>query len=132
SLGAVPTREVRTLLGALSGPDRKALGRFGIRLGTEWIYAAPLLKPASIRLRALLWSLHEGAPLPAPFPAPGRVSLEPAAPPAFYAAIGYAALGTRVMRVDRLERLAANVRRLARQGAFSATPELAVLAGVKQ
>jgi hypothetical protein len=34
-----------------------------------------------------------------------------------------------VLRVDRVERLAAVARRLARQGAFGATPELARLAG---
>ena len=37
--------------------------------------------------------------------------------------------GPRVLRVDRLERLAAAARALARQGPFAATPALAQLAG---
>jgi ATP-dependent RNA helicase SUPV3L1/SUV3 len=131
ALGAVPTRSVRPLLAALRPVDRKALGRFGIRLGTEFVYAEPLLKPAPIALRALLWSVHRGAPLPAPLPPPGRLSLAPAASAAFYAAVGYAVLGTRALRLDRVERLAATARRLARQGSFAPSPALAALAGVK-
>jgi ATP-dependent RNA helicase SUPV3L1/SUV3 len=131
ALGSVPTRAVRSLLNALAPADRKALGRLGIRLGTEFVYAEPLLKPAAVALRALLWSVHQGAALPAPVPPPGRFSVAPAASPALYAAIGYAVLGTRALRLDRVERLAAASRRLARQGQFAPTPELAALAGVK-
>jgi ATP-dependent RNA helicase SUPV3L1/SUV3 len=43
--------------------------------------------------------------------------------------MGWRALGPLVLRVDRLERLAAAARRLARQGPFTATPALADLAG---
>ncbi|MBX6368357.1 MAG: disulfide oxidoreductase [Rhodospirillales bacterium] len=132
ALGAVPTRAVRPLLETLAPADRKALGRLGVRLGTEWIYVEPLLAPAAVALRALLWSVHQGAPLPAPLPPRGRFSVAPESPAEFYAAIGYAVLGTRVLRVDRVERLAAAARRLARQGSFAATAELAALAGVKQ
>jgi ATP-dependent RNA helicase SUPV3L1/SUV3 len=38
-------------------------------------------------------------------------------------------LGPRVLRIDRVERLAALARRLIRQSPFGATPELAALAG---
>jgi len=38
-------------------------------------------------------------------------------------------LGDRVLRVDRVERLAAAARRLTRQGGFSPTPALAAIAG---
>src|SRR6185437_2194722 len=51
-------------------------------------------------------------------------------PDAFYAAIGHAVLGAFVLRVDRLERLAAAARRLARRGAFAPDAALATLAGV--
>src|SRR5262249_42505959 len=70
------------------------------------------------------------APLPAPLPPPGRLSLprDPAVAEGFYAAIGYALLGERALRIDRAERLAAMARRLARQGPFAPTPELAALA----
>jgi ATP-dependent RNA helicase SUPV3L1/SUV3 len=132
ALGSVPTRSVRPVLNALGPADRKALARFGIRLGTEFVYVEPLLKPAAIALRGLLWSVYQNAALPAPLPPPGRFSVPPAAGADFYAATGYAVLGTRALRLDRVERLAAATRRLARQGSFAPTPELAVLAGVKQ
>src|SRR5262249_18269285 len=48
---------------------------------------------------------------------------------AAYAAVGYRVLGARVLRIDRVERLAAEARRLARHGAFAPTPALASLAG---
>jgi hypothetical protein len=116
---------------ALTPADQKALARLGVRLGTETVYIEPLLKPAAVALRALLWSVKEGIPLPAPVPPPGRLSLprDPAMPDAYYAAIGYHVLGPRALRVDRVERLAAAARRLARQGAFAANPELSSLVG---
>ena len=43
--------------------------------------------------------------------------------------MGYRVLGARVLRVDKVEGLAAAARRLARQGSFGPTPELAALAG---
>ena len=43
--------------------------------------------------------------------------------------MGFAVLGPRVLRADRLERVAAAARRLARQGPFAASAELASLAG---
>src|SRR5208282_1544465 len=45
-----------------------------------------------------------------------------------YLAMGYRVLGKRVLRVDRVERLAAAARRQSRHGPFAATPELATLA----
>jgi ATP-dependent RNA helicase SUPV3L1/SUV3 len=43
--------------------------------------------------------------------------------------MGYRVLGPRILRVDRVERLAVCIRTLSRQGAFGALPELADLAG---
>jgi ATP-dependent RNA helicase SUPV3L1/SUV3 len=50
----------------------------------------------------------------------------------FYNAIGYRIVGPRALRVDQLERLAAALRRLARQGPFTPSPDLASLAGCRQ
>jgi ATP-dependent RNA helicase SUPV3L1/SUV3 len=130
-LGSIPAAAVAAQRAGLTTADRQLLARLGIRLGTESVYLERLLKPGAVALRALLWSLAQGAVLPAPLPPPGRVSLPCAegVPAAFYAAIGYAALGGRALRVDRIERLAAAARRLSRQGPFAPTPELAALAG---
>jgi ATP-dependent RNA helicase SUPV3L1/SUV3 len=131
ALGTVAAGEVAPQLAALAAGDRKALAALGVRLGTETVYVEALLKPAAVALRALLWSVHRGARLPPPVPPPGRISLPPdtEAPKSFYTAIGYRVLGPRALRADRVERLAAAVRRLARQGPFAPTPDLASLAG---
>ena len=131
ALGSVPAAAVAAQRAALGKGDRQALARLGIRLGTDYVYLDRLLKPDAVALRALLWSVAHGAALPAPAPPSGRVSLprEAGASAEFYAAIGYAALGPRALRVDRVERLAAAARRLARQGPFAPTPDLAALAG---
>jgi ATP-dependent RNA helicase SUPV3L1/SUV3 len=128
ALGSLHAGAVAAQRAALEPADRPALARLGIRFGTEFVYLDRLLKPASLAMRGLLWSLHHGAKLPAEVPPSGPPSAARAAP-AFYAAIGHAVLGGRVLRVDRVERLAAAARRLAREGAFAPTPELAALIG---
>ena len=128
ALGTMPARDVAVLAAALRGEDRKALARLGVRLGTESVYLEPLLKPKAARLRALLWSARTGTAIP-PAPEGSAAPRENAVSEAAYAAMGFAVLGPRVLRADRLERLAAAARRLARQGPFPASPELAELAG---
>jgi ATP-dependent RNA helicase SUPV3L1/SUV3 len=131
ALGSLPAASVAAQRAALDAVDRKALARLGIRLGTEFVYLDRLLKPDAVALRGLLWSLHRGAAMPAPVPEPGRMALprDPSIVAEFYGALGYAVLGDRVLRVDRVERLAAAARRLTRQGGFPPTPELAAVAG---
>jgi ATP-dependent RNA helicase SUPV3L1/SUV3 len=133
TLGCLPARAAESQLAALGPGDRKALARLGVRLGTESVYVERLLKPAPTAFRALLRSIQVGAPLPAWLPPPGRWSLprDPAGAPDHAAALGYFTVGPRLLRVDRLERLAAGARRLARQGPFGITPELIALAGCK-
>jgi ATP-dependent RNA helicase SUPV3L1/SUV3 len=128
SLGSLPAADVVAQRAALSPADRASLARLGVRLGTEFVFFDRLLKPDAVALRGLLWSIREGAALPPPLPAPGLLALPREAPPAFYAAIGYAPLGPRALRLDRVERLAAAARRLARAGKLTATPELAGIA----
>ncbi len=127
ALGSLPAAAAATQRRALTPSDRHALARLGVRLGTDTIYIEALLKPRPARLRALLWAVAERAPVPAvPATAGPR---DAAVPEAAYAAMGWRVLGSRVLRVDRAERLAATLRRLARQGPFAATPALAQLAG---
>ena len=113
---------------ALDLNDRKALARLGVRFGTESVYIEAVLKPQAAGLRALLWAVWNDASTPV---VPGAVTQarDPAVSEAAYAAVGYRVLGTHVLRIDRVERLAAAARRLARQGPFGATPALAALAG---
>jgi ATP-dependent RNA helicase SUPV3L1/SUV3 len=127
ALGSLPSAEVAAQRAALAAADRKALARLGLRLGVETVYIESLLKPRAAALRGLLWAVWHGAAAPA---VPGLAApRDPAVSEAAYGAMGWRVLGPRVLRVDRVERLAAAARRLARQGAFGATPALAQLAG---
>ena len=86
-----------------------------------------------IRLRALLWAVHQEQPVP-PLPSARGlakpIEIDPALPLSFYAAIGLRPIDGLALRPDRLERLAAVARRLARTGPFPARPELSAIAGV--
>jgi len=126
-LGSLRAATVAPLLRALSRADRKVLGRLGIRLGVESIYHDALLAPDAAALRGLLWAVAARAVVPSA-PATAGALRDPAVGTAAYAAMGYRALGPRVLRVDQLEVFAARLRRLARQGGFAVTPELATLA----
>jgi len=126
-LGSLRAATVAPLLRALSRADRKALGRLGIRLGVESIYHDALLAPDAATLRGLLWAVAARAVVPSA-PVNAGALRDPAVGTAAYAAMGYRALGPRVLRVDQLEVFAARLRRLARQGGFAVTPELAMLA----
>ena len=78
-----------------------------------------------MRLRALLWSIHNLQP-PAPFETTRGVIAAPTdSLRALAASCGYLPMRGLAIRVDRLEKLAAEARRLARLGPFGVTPGLA-------
>lgn len=115
---------------ALSPDDRRALARFGVTLGRLSVFVPALLRPEILRLRARLFVARHGGPdSVAPDGVPS-VPLDPALPSAFYSACGYQAAGPRAVRVDRLDRVAALVSRLSREGPFRPPPETASLLGV--
>ncbi len=135
ALGSLPRAVLAKQLGALSKADRKALSALGVRLGRASVYLPALLKPRATRLRALLWSLHEGCAPPA-LPKGASVAGEQngAAPDAaFHHAVGYRRFARKgeavTIRVDALERLANEAAKLAKQGAFAATADLKRAAG---
>jgi ATP-dependent RNA helicase SUPV3L1/SUV3 len=133
ALGCLPVTNVAGQVAALEPAERKALSRLGLRFGTESIYFEPLLRRDTMRFQALLWGVRQGRPVPR-LPSARRlakpIEVDPGLPPSFYAAIGFRVLDGLALRPDRLERLAAAARRLARQGPFPAGAELAAIAGV--
>jgi ATP-dependent RNA helicase SUPV3L1/SUV3 len=134
SLGCLPTAEIGRRPAALDPPDRAALSRLGVRFGTESVYFEPLLRADAMRFRALLWAVRHGLPVPPLPPARRRarpMEIGPSLPNSFYEAIGLRVVEGFALKPDRLERLAAAARRLARNGPFAACPELAVIAGVE-
>ena len=118
ALGALPMGEVAHQVAALDPADRAALSRHGVRFGTETVYVEPLLRPETLRFRALLWAVRNGRGAPA-LPSARRlakaIEIDPALPASFYAALGFFVAGGLALRADRLERLAAAARRLARK-----------------
>ena len=134
SLGCLPTAVVGRQTAVLDRTERAALSRLGVRFGTESIYFEPLLRTDAMRFRSLLWAVRHGLPAP-PLPPARRhakvIEIEPSLPISFYEAIGLRVVEGFALRPDRLERLAAAARRLARNGPFAARPELASIAGVE-
>ena len=128
ALGSLPAAAVASQRAALAVADRRRLATLGVRLGTESVYLEGVLKPAPAALRGLLWAVWRDE-TPPRAPRGTAAPREPAISEAAYAAMGWRALGPQVLRVDRIERLAAAARRLARQGPFTAAPALAELAG---
>ena len=134
ALGCLPAVAVGRQVAALKPADRRALRQLGVRFGTESVYLEPLLRSKSMRFRALLWAVSQGRPMP-PVPSPRRLGkpmeCDPTLPLSFYAALGLRVIDGIVLRPDRLERLAAAARRLARGGPFTAAAARAAIADLE-
>ncbi len=115
TLGVLPRESVVEDIKSLTQEDRAALRQFGIRFGAFHIFIPVLLKPAATDLRLLLWSLSARKVEPAALPPPPGQGLTSAVfdrstPVGFYGVCGYRICGTRVVRIDMLERLADLIR----------------------
>ncbi len=106
ALGDLPRPAVAELLAGVRREDRRALAAHGVRIGTGRLYLPALVKPAAVAMRALLYGVRHGLPLPVPVPPAGRVSMvaDPRLPAACYAAIGYPLVGAWAIRSDILDR----------------------------
>ena len=118
TLGVLPRETVLEDVKSLSQEDRAALRAQGVRFGAFHIFTPLLLKPAATELRLLLWALQlkkagtlDLANLPTP-PGQGLTSavFDRSTPRGFYGVCGYRICGSRVVRIDMLERLADLVR----------------------
>ncbi len=130
-LGSAKTVNLSMSVNNLSENDKRNLARLGLRLGIETIYLPNLLKPASVKLRALLWSVfNQSFPLNA-LPPDGRVSviIDPDANHEYYRAIGFVPLGKLALRADIAERLSALIRVEARKGKFKINDAMLSIAG---
>lgn len=128
ALGILPRAELEDVIAQLDTDDRRDLRSKKIRLGPILVFIPALNKPAAVRLRALLWSVYEGAELPAGVPNDGIVSAkvdEAAVNKAFYQAIGYPVFGGRAIRIDMLDRVICAVYDGAEKGKFQAKHEMA-------
>ncbi|MDE0051104.1 MAG: helicase-related protein [Rhodospirillales bacterium] len=133
ALGCLPRRVLAPQLAALDQEGRRALAEAGVRLGALSVFMPAMLKPARSRCAGLLWWACNGAGTRPPVPG-SAVSMErdPAMPDACYAALGLVPLGSQVVRADIAERLAARLRKAARNEPFAVDPGLLKLAACKR
>ena len=122
---------VESLVRSLDSTDRERLARLGVVIGQHWVFLRPLVKPSAVPLRAALWRAEHGAWGALPIPPGGRVSIAtvPDIDPAYYAAIGYPAVGPRAVRIDMLERLMVRLHRATIRGAMPLDPTIAPVLG---
>ncbi len=115
ALGTLPRRPLAEQLAALTKADRKALAALGVRLGGASLFMPKLQQPRSLGLRARLWAVRQGCPLP-PLPSEGARTFDLAAYAevpaleAFCHAVGYRRVARKngtalAVRADVLERL---------------------------
>lgn len=126
--GIVPRGEIEDQIAKLDSEMRKALRDKKVRLGPVLVFLPDLNKPAAVKLRAILWSLFNDKPLPAPIPRDGAMSSVvdiTTANPDFYRAIGYPLFGPRVIRIDMLDRVINAIYDTAKDGKFQAQHKMA-------
>ncbi len=122
-LGVMHRSDLEDLIAGLDADMRKALRSKGVRLGPVLVFLPALVKPAAIRMRAMLWALWNGKALPVAKPADGRVSEVVDAAQVdrhFYRMIGYPVFGPRAIRIDMLDRVVTDIYDTAQQGVFEA------------
>lgn len=125
-MGIVPRTDLEDAISELTAETRADLRAKKIRLGPVLAFMPELNKPAAVRLRALLWSIYNEAPLPAPIPNDGIVSVRVEDGDAqYYRAIGYPLYGKRAVRIDMLDRVISCVYDHAQNGKFQARHEMA-------
>lgn len=119
-LGTLLARDAHAQLRALSPAERRRLEQAGVCLGRHVVYLRAALKPAAVARRTALaaafWSA--GAETVPPTASAVSIPADPDRPADFYTAVGFPLAGVRAVRADVLERLARELRRLARRGRF--------------
>ena len=130
-LGNIEVSAVDAQLKSLQAADRKTLSKLGVRFGVRHIYMPAMLKGLAVELRARLWSV-QAARFDIGAPEPGRVSLAVKDLPDGYAgATGFEKLGRHALRIDIVERLAADLRRRAREHhTFELDPSIMAMTGL--
>ncbi len=130
-LGVSTERTCLDLVRGLDTADRRRLTAFGVRFGTRTVFVKPMVSSPDITLRSILWALAHGHDTVPGVPLKGEVALaaDPSLPDSFWHAIGYTPLGSRALRVDMAERLAARMRTLTRRGWSAAPGDLVSLSG---
>ncbi len=117
---------------AFSQDQRTRLRTLGVRAGRLAVFMPALLKPRPNAMRARLWALRAGVPVPE-LPNPGSISLThiPAWPAGFAAAMGWIEAGPIHLRLDIAEKLAGELGYATRTGPVALPAGLAARLSVR-
>ncbi|HEX7390993.1 MAG TPA: DNA helicase, partial [Acidiphilium sp.] len=111
---------------------RPKLRRIGVRAGAFALCLPSLLKPRSASLRATLWATWHRTGLPA-LPAPGSISTTVADwPDGLAEFLGWYEAGPRAIRLDIAERIAGELRHVARRHPVPVSSSLVSRLGIAQ
>src|SRR5208283_2323915 len=115
TLGLIPGVDEETLAPAI----RPKLRKIGVRSGRLALFVPAALKPRTAAMRARLWALAHGMPVP-DLPAGSAVSITIRHdwPEGFAAAMGWVECGRVLIRLDVAERIAGELGHLTRGGAI--------------
>ena len=135
-----PLHRLTEALGLIPGTDadvfspelRQQLRALGVRAGRFALFLPALVKPRAAAMRARLWALQHGVPIPA-LPPAGAVSMPASAdwPMGFAAAMGWLEVGPLLLRLDVAERVAGELGYATRRGATALPSGLAYRLSVK-
>ncbi len=116
NLGSLDTRDMT--LPADFSRAKQALQRFGVRFARRSIFFPKMLRPESAGLLALLWGVKARLAHIPPPPQAGATSFEDdgTREKGFLAAAGYRSMGGRVVRLDIIERVEAELENAAAAG----------------
>jgi ATP-dependent RNA helicase SUPV3L1/SUV3 len=128
ALGLIPGVDEETL----SADLRPRLRALGVRSGRFALFIPALLKSRPMAMRARLWAMHRGVPVPA-LPAGGLVSLpvhQADWPPGFAAMAGWVEAGPILLRLDIAEKVTGELAYRARRGPAALPSGLASRFGI--
>ncbi len=130
--GIIFRPRIQNMVKPLELAERQALSRLGVRIGAHYVYVKDCLKPASIRLMAILWRIaNPESAEHAITPPDGNVSfaVSEKAPKRFYLTIGFPIFGDLAVRADMIERLNSAIFEKAVDGRYVFDPALASTIG---
>lgn len=128
--GCLSRGRVAPLVSALSPDERASLRHLGVVIGDVAVFLPALRSHATLGLRALLWRLFAGEDPGRPVPPPGLSHARgDGMSTNFFQSQFCLPAGSRFVRADRLERLARDAYRKARDGGFALDPAWAVAIG---
>lgn len=131
AMGILPRAQVAGDVKGLDQTERGKLRKLGVRFGEWHIYLPALIKPGPTVMKLKLWRIanpqlqgENGWQLQPPGAGLSSVPVDPAAPQGFYNIVGFEPCGPRAVRIDMLDRLVGQLRKVNNPRGFPLTPDL--------